>query len=143
MTSHLLDRLARDAPKLASPGDCVFCDIIARRQDAHIVAESADYVAFLDVLPIRTGKSPLTRAYASRAQGALRTHRSSDARTSLWCDAGRDRRFTRHGDRFVFAYALTSLWVWRAAGRGEPGICADCGPRTLSRGTCSLCSRVF
>ncbi|WFD36487.1 hypothetical protein MCUN1_003367 [Malassezia cuniculi] len=55
MTSHLLDRLARDTPAIrAEPGDCIFCDIIERRHEAFIVAETDDYIAFLDVLPIRT-----------------------------------------------------------------------------------------
>lgn len=60
MTSHLLDRLARrgaEHSKHPAPGDCVFCDIIAGRQDAHIVASTRDYIAFLDALPIRTGTS--------------------------------------------------------------------------------------
>ena len=80
MTSHILDRLARGAnhSKYSAPGDCIFCDIIAGRQDAHIVAATHDYIAFLDVLPIRTGtlcvadratssSCPRTTARASRS----------------------------------------------------------------------------
>lgn len=35
------------------------------------MSESADYIAFLDVLPIRTGTPLLTRTYSRSAKGAL------------------------------------------------------------------------
>lgn len=53
MTSHLIDRLAHERTDAASA--CIFCGIIARKQEAHIVAETDEYVAFLDTLPIRAG----------------------------------------------------------------------------------------
>ena len=75
MTSYLLDRLlGRGRPP--GPGDCIFCDIAAHRKDAYIIAETAEYAAFLDVLPIRAGSSCdlkraclLARTHTCRAQG--------------------------------------------------------------------------
>ncbi|WFD39497.1 uncharacterized protein MJAP1_002474 [Malassezia japonica] len=55
MTSHLLDRLKSHDDRRMPRGECVFCDIIERRQPAYIVAETDDVIAFLDVLPIRAG----------------------------------------------------------------------------------------
>lgn len=60
MTSHFLDRVRKHdelRQELNPENDCLFCDIVARRQPAYIVAETDNYMAFLDTLPIRTGTS--------------------------------------------------------------------------------------
>lgn len=57
MTSHFLDRVRTHDKRRSDneESDCIFCDIIARKQPAYIVAETDDYMAFLDGLPIRAG----------------------------------------------------------------------------------------
>ncbi|GAA6024670.1 hypothetical protein JCM11491_003459 [Sporobolomyces phaffii] len=56
MTSHLIDHFNQRTTAVTSAvGDCTFCDIAAGRQPAHKVYEDDDVLAFLDILPIRTG----------------------------------------------------------------------------------------
>lgn len=60
MTSHFLDRVRKHEQDLQiqhQGKECQFCEIMARRQPAYIVAETNEYMAFLDTLPIRTGMS--------------------------------------------------------------------------------------
>lgn len=113
MTSYLLDRLlGRGRPP--GPGDCIFCDIVAHRKDAYIIAETAEYAAFLDVLPIRAGSSCdlkraclLARTHTRRAQG---THpqdfraKQADSR----CYYGRRRLCcSRDGVWYVVSFSVT------------------------------------
>lgn len=51
-TAWNLGRRLRDLP-------CVFCDIIARREPAHVVYEDDDLIAFLDNHPIADGHTLL------------------------------------------------------------------------------------
>lgn len=58
MTSHFLDRIRmhdQNRQNQHQENDCLFCLIVARKQSAFIVAETNEYMAFLDTLPIRTG----------------------------------------------------------------------------------------
>lgn len=38
-----------------APADCIFCSIVARRSDAHIVDEDATTLTFLDLFPVTRG----------------------------------------------------------------------------------------
>jgi histidine triad (HIT) family protein len=42
-------------PSDPAPADCVFCDIVAGRTEAHTVLEDDDFVAFLDRRPVFKG----------------------------------------------------------------------------------------
>ncbi|WFD07289.1 hypothetical protein MVES1_002650 [Malassezia vespertilionis] len=53
MTSYFMEKLGQHGKGSMAPEECVFCDIVARRQQAFIVYEDASTMAFLDVLPIR------------------------------------------------------------------------------------------
>lgn len=65
MTSHIINRVGERDREYVD--DCVFCDIAAHRQSAYIVAESSSYVAFLDILPIRTGHTVvIPKSHVSR-----------------------------------------------------------------------------
>lgn len=37
--------------------DCIFCDIVNKKQDAHIVFEDESYIAIMDKYPIQKGHS--------------------------------------------------------------------------------------
>lgn len=54
MTSHFLDRVNKHDKRYEAE-ECVFCDIVSRHKEAYVISETDMYMAFLDILPIRTG----------------------------------------------------------------------------------------
>lgn len=71
MTSHLLSRLKRQDDQRKREESCIFCNIIEGKEPAHIVYETDDCVAFLDILPIRAGALILSyrRPHPRRPEG--------------------------------------------------------------------------
>ncbi|WFD32112.1 hypothetical protein MSPP1_003155 [Malassezia sp. CBS 17886] len=70
MTTFLLDRVRPSDDGGEHPASCVFCDIITGQQPAHIVADTEEYIAFLDTLPIRSGHTLVaTKKHIPRLTG--------------------------------------------------------------------------
>lgn len=117
MTSHLLDRLKSHDDRRMPKGECVFCDIIERRQPAYIVAETDDVIAFLDVLPIRAGTSTqlTNRTHARGAQVARKEHLGSESETvciaHAQCRVGRAHYGKRYAHTTHAAFGITGLQV--------------------------------
>ena len=136
MTSHIINRVGERDRKYVD--DCVFCDIAAHRQSAYIVAESSSYVAFLDVLPIRTGK---LRSFpiSNSAGHTVVIPKSHVSRLSSMCPAQASAMMqgvtavARAMEEGMPPYRKDSLSIrdHRLASCCKSGVCSNHRPRTL------------
>lgn len=129
MTSHLLDGLKRQDDKRDPSDMCVFCDIIERKQPAHIVSETEDCLAFLDILPIRAGTLHelilghvlvVPKAHVKRISDL-----SAKQSAALLLNVVSVARAMEKGTCFLF---MSSIRHHRATSRCQSGICPSCGP---------------